>query len=170
MSLLSIAGSVSLKYSAIYFLSGLGLEVGVGASLWSSGNLSRRSETEPHVLLLVVSVLSILSAAVSLSTVLMVEESLDLSLCLKILYARLAMLLNSLEAWKLLRMWTFSLLQRFSKISWYAGVEIAQGGNLNLLCLRGLIVSLKERVRAACVPRCVCLFCVSLVWSKLAWI
>ena len=44
LSLLSIAGSVSLKYSAIYFLSGFGLEVGVGASLCNSGNLSRRSD------------------------------------------------------------------------------------------------------------------------------
>ena len=70
----------------------------MGASLWSSGNLSKRSDIEPHVLLLVVRVLRILSAAVSLSTVLMVEESFDLSLCLKILYARLAMFLKSLEA------------------------------------------------------------------------
>ena len=44
LSLLSIAGSVSLKYSAIYCLRGFGLEVGVGASLCNSGNLSRRSD------------------------------------------------------------------------------------------------------------------------------
>ena len=50
------------------------------------------------MLFLDVRVLRILSAAVSLSTVLMVEESFDLSLCLKILYVRFAMLLKSFEA------------------------------------------------------------------------
>lgn len=118
LSLLSIAGLVSLNCSAIYFLSGLGSDVGVGASCCSSGNLSRRSEVEPHMVSVLVSVLSILRAAVSLSTVLMMAALFDLSLCLKILYACFAVFLNSFDAWKLSRMLTFTLSQRFLKVSW----------------------------------------------------
>ena len=69
----------------------------MGASCCSSGNLSRRSEVEPQMVSVLVRVLSILRAAVSLSTVLIMDVLFDLSLCLKILYACFAVFLNSLD-------------------------------------------------------------------------